>query len=155
MVTDKVYIHYGSNKFSNDEWEPIKNENWIKPHGGLWASAIDAPYGWKDWNETSDYMKCEEENSFKFKLKPEAKILIIDSEKALEQLIPNKTYSMNGYVHGIGSARQYYLNFETLSRRYDAIDFQLSKDHELYWLMYGWDCDSILVMNKDIIEEIN
>ena len=148
----KTYIHYGSPKFSNDEWQPIRNENWMKPHGGLWASAIDAPYGWKDWNETSNYMKCEEENSFKFKLAEGAKILIIDSEKALKQLIPNGLSSMNGHIRGEGSARQYYLNFEVLAKRYDVIDFQLSKDpNELYWLMYGWDCDSILVLNKNVI----
>jgi hypothetical protein len=42
----KTYIHYGSTAFIEESWEPIHNENWIKPHGGLWASAIDAPYGW-------------------------------------------------------------------------------------------------------------
>lgn len=149
MVTDKIYIHYGSKNFSNEEWEPIRNENWIKPHGGLWASAIDAQYGWKDWNETSDYQVCDELNSFKFKLKPEAKLLVIDSVNALKRL-HKLQYTVTTLVRDV-----YFLNFERLLEDgYDAIDFQLSKDHELYWLMYGWDCDSILVMNKDVIEEV-
>ena len=148
----KTYIHYGSPEFLEEEWQPIKNENWMKPHGGLWASAIDTPYGWKDWNETSNYMKCEEENSFKFKLRENARILTIDSEKALQKLIPDGVSSMNGHVKDMGNTAQYYLNFEVLTRRYDVIDFQLSKDpNKLYWLMYGWDCDSILILNKDII----
>ena len=142
----KTYIHYGSNKFSNDEWEPIRNENWIKPHGGLWASAIDAPYGWKDWNENSDYMKCKEENSFKFQLKPEAKILVINSVDALKRLHILQ-YTVTTLIRDV-----YFLNFERLLEDgYDAIDFQLSKDSKLYWAMYGWDCDSILVMNKDVL----
>lgn len=149
MVNIKTYIHYGSTKFSNDEWEPIRNENWIKPHGGLWASAIDASYGWKDWNENSDYQICDEMNSFKFKLKPEAKLLVIDSVNALKRL-DKLQYTVTTLVRDI-----YFLNFERLLEDgYDAIDFQLSKDHELYWSMYGWDCDSILVMNKDVIEEL-
>ena len=142
----KTYIHYGSTAFIEKSWEPICNENWIKPYGGLWASAIDAPYGWKDWNETSNYMKCEEENSFKFKLKPEAKLLVIDSVNALKRL-HKLQYTVTTLVRDT-----YFLNFERLlADGYDVIDFQLSKDHELYWLMYGWDCDSILVMNKDAL----
>lgn len=149
VINSKIYIHYGSTKFSNNEWEPIRNENWIKPYGGLWASDIDAPYGWKDWNETSDYQKCDSVNSFKFKLKPEAKILVIDSVNALKRL-HKLQYTVTTLVRDT-----YFLNFERLLEDgYDAIDFQLSKDPKLYWAMYGWDCDSILVMNKDIIEEL-
>lgn len=35
---------------------------------------------------------------------------------------------------------------------YDAIELSLSADHRLYWDLYGWDCDSILVMNPDKIK---
>ena len=149
MVNTKIYIHYGATRFIEEYWEPIQNQNWIKPHGGLWASAVDAQYGWKDWNENSDYQACDEMNSFKFKLKPEAKLLVIDSVNALKRL-HKLQYTVTTLVRDV-----YFLNFERLLEDgYDAIDFQLSKDRELYWSMYGWDCDSILVMNKDVIEEI-
>ena len=41
-----------------------------------------------------------------------------------------------------------------LADGWDAIEFRLSEDSELYWALYGWDCDSILVMNPDVVEEI-
>ena len=37
---------------------------------------------------------------------------------------------------------------------YDAILVNISNDHNLYWALYGWDCDSLLVLNKDVVEEI-
>ena len=43
------YIHYGHNKFDIDRFMPIQNKMFYnKPYGGLWASRIDARYGWKD-----------------------------------------------------------------------------------------------------------
>ena len=37
------YIHYGCTSFDKLKFQEIK--------GGLWASPIDAEYGWKDWCE--------------------------------------------------------------------------------------------------------
>lgn len=39
----------------------------------------------------------------------------------------------------------------------DAIELHLSEDESpdgmngLYWLLYGWDCDSILILNPKIV----
>lgn len=46
----------------------------------------------------------------------------------------------------------YNLDFEKLKEDYDAIEVLISKDSRLYWSLYSWDCDSLLVLNKDIIE---
>ena len=149
-----VYIHYGHNNYDEAQFMPIQNlTKWIKPDGGLWASPVKSSYGWKDWNETSNYMRCDEKNSFKFKLKTDAKVLVIDSLKSLQRLIPDGKRSIYGYVEGITEdTKQYYLNFEVLARMYDAILYEVSKCQELYWVLYGWDCDSLLVLNKDKIE---
>ena len=45
-----------------------------------------------------------------------------------------------------------YLDFEAIALKYDAIEVNISNDWKLYDALYGWDCDSILVMNKKIIE---
>ena len=45
------------------------------------------------------------------------------------------------------------LDFEKLSHKYDAIEVNISSDDELYYKLYGWDCDSILVMNPDVVQE--
>ena len=41
-----------------------------------------------------------------------------------------------------------------LSDGVDAIELFISDDRELYWSLYGWDCDSILIMNPDVVREI-
>ena len=46
-------------------------------------------------------------------------------------------------------------DFEKLvSDGVDAIEFFISDDNKLYWDLYGWDCDSILIMNPNIIKLI-
>lgn len=46
-----------------------------------------------------------------------------------------------------------YLDFEKLRELgIDAIELHLIENPELYWTLYTWDCDSVLVMNPDVIE---
>jgi len=47
-----------------------------------------------------------------------------------------------------------FLDFEKIKESYDAIELLISKDQRLYYKLYGWDCDCILVLNKDAIEEV-
>lgn len=138
------YIHYGHTKFEPDRFKEIKNRFFfVKPSGGFWASPVDAKWGWKDWCEAEDFRECNIENSFKFTLKDTANVTHIHSVDDLEML-PK-----------IGSnvTDQVLLDFEKLCNDgVDAIELHLSDDNELYWVLYGWDCDSILIMNPDIIE---
>ena len=147
----KTYIHYGSKQFDKERFVPIQNcypRN--KPIGGLWASDVKAEYGWKQWCEDNGFY-CErntEDNCFRFTLAENAKILTLvcaDDVKAMPLL-------------GKTGACDYKPNFEEiLSLGYDAIDFRLSEEirefgfDSLYWYLYGWDCDSILILNKDIV----
>ena len=39
-------ISYGlGDKFIPEKFQPIKNVDWVKPDGGLWASPVDSIYG--------------------------------------------------------------------------------------------------------------
>ena len=114
-----------------------------KPRGGLWASSIDASYDWKEWCDLNDYRHCTEENSFTFLLTSNARVLRINSVNDLEGL-PE--------IHDeLGLCPWKLLDFEKLSETYDAIEVSISSDPNLYWVLHGWDCDSILVMNADTI----
>lgn len=114
-----------------------------KPRGGLWASSIDASYGWKEWCDLSDYRHCTEENSFTFLLTSNARVLRINSVNDLEGL-PE--------IHDeFGLCPWKLLDFEKLSETYDAIEVSISSDPNLYSVLYGWDCDSTLVMNAGTI----
>jgi hypothetical protein len=118
-----------------------------KPNGGLWASAVDATWGWKDWCKSEKFMRCTEDNCFSFHLAPTANVLVIDSADCLEGLPRLET---GEFSHDLWVT----LDFEKLrDSGVDAIELVLSADQRLYWELYGWDCDSILIMNPDIIVE--
>lgn len=143
----KTYIHYGHNHFYKSLFFPIKNmRSLTKPSGGLWASDVNAIRGWKEWCEDNEFRKCEKDNSFTFTLVDDARVLTINSSNDLEDLPKGENkYGMNEWT---------ILDFEKISHDYDAIEINISSDGILYYRLYGWDCDSILVMNPDVIQEI-
>lgn len=138
------YIHYGSNEFDINKFEKIKNkEEFVKPLGGLWASRVDINTGWKNWCLNTGF-DAKLDEYFIFSLKEDTKILTIDNNEQLKEL-PKLNNSFELYCN---------LDFEKLSEEYDAIEVLISKDQNLYFSLYGWDCDSIVVMNPSkIIQE--
>lgn len=147
----KTYIHYGHKKFDKDLFEPIKN-SFVKPTGGFWASPINANFGWKDWCDEEQFRACNEENSFTFTLKPTANVYEIHNIEDLFKLprydYLNKEYN---YYYDIFPDR-YDIDFEKcIEMGIDAIELCNIK-RTLYYALYGWDCESILILNKDIIE---
>ena len=145
----RVYIHYGSKKFDTERFTPIQNcypRN--KPIGGLWASDVNAPFGWKKWCEGEQYRTKHytESNCFRFQLSGNAKILVLTCEEEVGALPQLGDKDIVGYKP----------DFEKImAMGYDVIDYRLSDDisgiGKLYWCLYGWDCDSILVLNPNVI----
>ena len=144
----RKWIHYGHKSFDGNRFMPIRNcRNFLKPHGGLWASPVDAEFGWKAWCEREEFRECDAENSFTFTLKPEAKVLRI---KHIDDLI-----GLPRAEDALSFRDWCLLDFEKLLELgYDAIELVLSADPRLYWRLYGWDCDSILVMNPEVIVNV-
>lgn len=145
-----IYIHYGAVQYNPELFKPISNRPFsVKPHGGLWASSIDAKFGWKDWCEAENFRECLEQNSFRFRLRDDANIIKINSKDDCSELpiVPvSPSYSGLNWL---------LIDFEQLVKDgVDVIQVNMSNDDRLYWALYGWDCDSILVMNKDVIGQI-
>lgn len=140
-----AYIHYGSPWFSLERFDQPRNiRSWNKPKGGLWASDEVAKCGWKDWCIAEDFRKCTDDNAFRFELAPSANILCLDSVDAVGKL-PSQESGYSGLCCKA-------IDFEKLvSDGVDVIDFKLSTDPRLYWSMYGWDCDCILVLNPAVV----
>lgn len=141
------YIHYGHTSFEPNRFQEIKNEiGFAKPEGGFWASPVDAKFGWKDWCKRNNFRKIEEENSFTFTLRDSATVIHIHSDNDLEELPKQKS----------SSPLSVCLDFETMKEQgVDAIEVHISDDWDLYYKLFPWDCDSILIMNKDIIVSEN
>ena len=144
MENKPVYIHYGDDTFRTPD--PIQNSKYRnKPRGGLWASREDAEYGWKDWCIAEEFRLDTFDWSFKFRLKDGARVLVL-SEKEQLDVLPN----LNNFHSKDDPYMDCILDFEKLSRNWDAIE--LTNCWKFYWALYGWDCDSILIMNPDIVE---
>ena len=139
------YIHYGCVTFEKELFVDITNIPFSnKPLGGLWASAVDAAYRWEDWCASTNYSECSAENSFTFTLTDSAKILRINSADDLKGLpVVQNDFKIFSWI---------LLDFKKLAGIYDAIEVNISNDRELYYTLYGWDCDGILIMNPDIIQ---
>ena len=146
------YIHYGADTFDKTKFTNIVNvdHDWAKPKsGGLWASRIDAEYGWVDWCRDNEFKWSDFTKSFTFQLSKTAKVCHLYSIKDLDLLPQRKPIVISSY---------YLIDYEKASEKYDAIELHLSEEHpddyvkSLYFKLYGWDCDSILILNPDIIE---
>ena len=139
-----TYIHYGHNAFDLNKFKIPQNREWCnKPCGGLWSSRVNAKHGWKDWCEQEDFRECREDNSFMFKLSDKANVLYINCVDDVSKLPEQEQYK--------GSCIK-SVDFEQLVLRgIDAIEFNLSNDWDLYMALYGWDCDSTLILNPNII----
>lgn len=158
MSESKKYIHYGHSSFDRNLFNPIRNrEMWVKPDGGLWASAVDSGYGWSDWCEGNDFNTHRLQQSFTFKLSESANVMHIRSVTDLDGLPDQKL------LEYLGKPLWKTIDFEKLlADGVDAIELHLSEedlcDHDfmcgLYWELYGWDCDSILIMNPDVVEVV-
>lgn len=148
------YIHYGAARFELTKFDCIKNRPLSsKPFGGFWASAVDAKFGWKEWCACSGFDDLSKQPRFCFFLSDSANVLGIKSAEDL-QMLPRCSES-NLFVARSGISKQFssaYLDFEMLQHQgYDAIEVFLSDDARLYHMLYGWDCDSILILNPDVI----
>ena len=150
------YIHYGADKFDRNKFLRIVNQDhdWTKPkQGGIWASSIDAKFGWKQWCESEDFYTERLQKSFQFCLLSNAKVCHIRNYKDLYKLPELSNKILDIPIKSI----YYRIDFEKASKVYDAIELHLSEDiytdyqNSLYFKLYAWDCDSILIMNPDII----
>ena len=130
-------ISYGlGDKFEKEKFIPIRNADFLKPKGGLWASPVDSEYGWCDWCKEEDFGNLETNFQFEF----DGNILVIDSLPDLKEILwlDYKSYFP-------------LPDFETiLAIGYDGIfltekgqrDTRFSKPS-----LYEWDCECVLIMN--------
>lgn len=153
------FIHYGHNEYIPEAFNPVCNiPAFNKPTGGLWASPVDAEYGWADWceNEQMAEFNPEQGNSFEFELAASARVLTINCAADTDGLPLQEGQTpvpdlMADALFSIKRPLILPVDFESLAQEYDAILFNFSNDYGLYNAMYGWDCDSLLVLNKEVI----
>lgn len=170
--TDKamqdIFVHFGSSSFDKDKFQSAKNriDGLNKPGRGFWGSPENSQNSWIDFINM-DYKdrkrlgttlgtasfesfygfqkeaQKKAEESFKFKLKEGANVLKISSLEDMGNLF--STGDKNRYGKTL-------IDWERAAQQYDAIivDMEHATD-ELKQKLYGWDVDSIVVFNPDVV----
>ena len=147
---NKEYIHYGHTNFDKALFTPISNNpTRNKPGGGLWASPKDAAKGWEQWNISEGFSVCRKENSFSFTLSEEANVIHIKSMDDIS-LLPLQDSDISKVMKRIGIL---CIDYEALiDAGYDAVELHISEGAPgLVNALYGWDCDSIVILNPEIV----
>lgn len=149
------YIHYGHTKFDRELFVPVRNGNNLnKPVGGLWASPVDAERSWYRFCKDVNLVSWRLKTSFEFELSQNARVLELtpdnvwdlpEDKESLFTRCPSEKRDFLSMVEAV--------DFEALAREYDALECSLSENPALYWSLYGWDCDCILVLNPEVIVE--
>ncbi len=160
----EIYRHYGSPKFNPKAFIPISNKTFSnKPNGGLWACpTLDVDTGWDSWSISNEFYTERLKEYFDFKLKDNAKILVIKDLKDLDKL-PRIQYTDDNLKSILErDSMNSNIDFEELSKNYDGMMVWMyrSKDIDtkerlfdgMYYRMYGWDVDTLLVFNPNIME---
>jgi len=162
MITiPKTHIIIGKKELSKEEFKPARNNSGSnKPRGGLWASPYypDKEYisGWHEWC-SSEMEHWLSNYSVVLEIKDDARVFVIDNQ---EDLI--------NFINIVGIAEDEltsklkffaYPNFEKVSQMFDAVYLTEEgqwktrfSDNGCNYNLYGWDCESILILNYDCIE---
>lgn len=137
-----IYRHYGSDHFDKTLFNPITNVMGNKPFGGLWACDATTD-DWYTFCKINDLSVDKLKYHFDFTISPDAKYLVIDHDK-VSKFLPTVHYDL---------LDEYFLDFEYLAKNYDVIIYNMG--YSLHPDFYGWDVNSILVMNPNVIEEVD
>ena len=143
-------IHYGSNSFEKDWFAPVKNSGFLnKPEGGLWASPVNSEYGWIDWCKSENFMLQKLEKSFKFNCN--GSFIVINKPEDLEEL----PLCFEEHFIEIGLKFSYF-DFEKIAKEVDGVYLTEAGQYRTRLSfplnLYGWDCESVLIFNPDVIK---
>lgn len=166
-IFDIEFIHLGGNMPMTIP--AIKNNMLTnKPKGCLWASAYELDdeglrSNWERWCDWEAFRSYPKNQYFKFKLIPEAKVLIVDSKEDYLNIDEKYFADLNdsifyNYYHRYTSFKK-YLDFEKISKHYDAFYLTEKAADELHFCFdieakdfNCWDVESICIFNNKCFE---
>ena len=145
------YIHYGSNEFKKclavDAKNMAESQMFVasKPEfgTGFWGCNKSVLNSWKDFCINEDFYTKSLNKSFEFDLKEEANIYQIDGYADLFKLPGKSEMTIMGN-------EIYNIDFEECAL-YDIDALEVTNIEMLHNILYGWDCNCILVLNTNMI----
>jgi len=139
-------LHYGASQYDPNKFAPISDVPFRnKPKGGLWTSPVDSEYGWRDWCEAESWGDLTKS----FEVEFTGAVYVIDSMQDMNEL---------PWIECDGHS---FISFQALCAMgftYDAIHLTEKGQSDTRFTyprsLYGWDCETVLVMNPDSIQAI-
>lgn len=139
-------IHYGSSRYDPDKFLPISDEPFRnKPRGGLWTSPVGSGYSWHDWCKAESFGDL----SKSFEVEFNGKVLQIDSIADMKSLPWIECQGIHFVTFQALCAGGFYYDAIHLTERGQA-ETRFAHPRSLY----GWDCETVLVMNPGSITAI-
>jgi hypothetical protein len=122
-----------------------------KPFGGIWCSPVDSPSSWKQWLENTGAFAISD-HSVEIDINTD-NVLVIDSVDDMEAL-PLLTGREDAFFSPFR-----LFDFEALKARgVDAIHLtargQIVTRHTRPMTFYGWDCETVLILNERCITRV-
>lgn len=143
LIRKKMHlITYGlGNAFDPRKFKPVTNRDFVKPNGGLWASPVRSKYGWKHWCKAESFGKLDTSFTYWY----QGNVLVINSRLDAMEMPWYAPYDLPSLM---------YPDYEALAKMgVDAIHLTINGQHEtrltVDYSMYGWDCESVLIINPD------
>lgn len=163
LSDDELYVTYWSKSrppFDSNKIQIILGDpflNFSKPQCAFWGSPVNSNFGWKEWCEREEFGDYDWDSPIYFKLKVNSTILKIDIEDLREEVLGKYVANCKNFPFNCR-----YLNHLDFSKMVeDGIDaVQLMDgnlghyfiDNDYEFIFNSWDCESIVVLNKDVIE---
>lgn len=175
---------FSMDKIKPIDVELTKRLKFLKPKGGgVWASPTRTTMSWKKWCEEEMFALDKFKYKQRFKLSEDARILTITAPtefiRFMDKYTEQRKYSsetfvkiklkndIQAYTYDKGKLKfdllldiAYHcnnleLNIEKLLADYDGMEVRHGQQYSLmHTLLDTWDCDSICVWNKDVINLI-
>jgi hypothetical protein len=146
----EYFVHFGSSRLDRQLFEEISNISYcggLKPFGGLWGSNENG-YGWSEWCHDNEFNVDKLEVSFKFKIQEGSRVLNVLNDELKQYSMCQIDFPFNR------TPILNHIDWEKVKSDYDAVYIAAGSNNNLYHRYYGWDCDSILVLNFDAVEEV-
>jgi hypothetical protein len=144
-MKNKEYITYGHFLVKEKFQEVCGNLEFLnKPTGGIWSSPVESEWDWKTWCLSENYNTKNLKKWTKFILKPETKVLTINSKEDYKNAL-EKYRSEQGldWVKIAGDYNAFYLTLEGL---YSNRNFCNSDPG-----FCAWDVETLVVFDFDKI----
>ena len=160
-MSNYKYITFGTSELSKDRFMEVRNRKmFCKPWGGLWSS----PYvpnekymsDWHRWCVCEDFRIDKLSDAVLFNIEKDANIYTIDSlddlTNLLQEFSQEDEFGLNRFIDSR------VLDYERLHKDLGLDGIYLTKNGEIEtrWsnpTLYGWDVETLLVFNFDIITE--